>query len=147
MTHDATITAPNNVGPAGTITTVAQDEWRASLELSGEFDARNAAELRAALDAHLEAGRRVLRIDTRSVTFIDSSAVGAIVNVHARCQHEHGSLILTGVHSRTARLFEITGLDRVLLIDTAGDDSSDPAGASGESGDGPADLGSLSTTG
>ena len=119
MTHDVTVAHPEHYVPTGSITTTAQDDWRASIELRGEFDSANADELRAALDGHLDAGRRVLRVDTRRVTFIDSCAVGAIVNAHARCNAEHGSLILTGVQPRIARLFQITGLDHVLLIDSA----------------------------
>jgi anti-sigma B factor antagonist len=121
MTHDVTVANPGRFMPTGSITTTAQDDWRASVELRGEFDAANAAELRAVFDEHLDAGRRVLRIDTHAVTFMDSSAVGAIVATHARCNQEHGSLILTGVQPRVARLFQITGLDHVLLIDSAGD--------------------------
>jgi anti-anti-sigma factor len=107
---------------AGRIETTAADDWRVSLELHGEFDAANTDELKAVLDEHLAVGRRVLRIDFRGVTFMDSTAIGAIVHTHARCTDDHGSLILTGVGPRIARLFEITGLDHVLLIDSARDD-------------------------
>jgi len=130
MTHDMTTAHPGRFSPAGSIITTAQDDWRASIELHGEFDAANADELRSVLDAHLDAGRRVLRIDTQGVSFLDSSAIGVIVRAHGRCTAEHGSLILTGVQARTARLFEITGLDRMLLIDTARDDAPQPAAPS-----------------
>jgi anti-sigma B factor antagonist len=119
MTHDADVVDSNRFVPAGRIVTVAQDDWRASLELHGEFDAANSDDLRQVLDAHLDAGRRVLRIDTSDVQFMDSTAIGALVHVHSRCADQHGSLIITGVGKRISRLFEITGLDHVLLIDTA----------------------------
>jgi anti-anti-sigma factor len=124
MTPDGPVAQPSQFLPNGRITTTVEDDWHASIALVGEFDAANSGALRAAMDSHLDAGRRVLRLDTAGVSFMDSSAVGAIVHAHARCHDEHGSLIITGVQPRIARLFEITGLDHVLLIDTA--DVDDP---------------------
>lgn len=132
MTHDVTVAQQDHWQPQATITTTAQDDWHASVALVGEFDAANSTALRAALDEHLDAGRVVLRIDTAGVSFMDSSAVGAIVHAHARCHDEHGSLIITGVQPRIARLFQITGLDHVLLIDCA-DDNADSAPQDGGS--------------
>lgn len=124
MTHDISVAQHNQFMPNGSITTTTQDDWHASVSLLGEFDAANSDALRAVLDEHLDAGRRVLRLDTAGVSFMDSSGVGAIVHAHARCHDEHGSLIITGVQPRIARLLEITGLDHILLIDSADDDES-----------------------
>jgi anti-anti-sigma factor len=75
--------------------------------------------MQAILDGHLDAGRRVLRIDTQDVTFLDSTALGAIVAVHRRCVELHATLILTGVSGIVERIVKLTGLDQVLLIDGA----------------------------
>lgn len=114
---------PGHVVRSDAIFTVAEDAWRASIALRGELDIADAPKLLAVLEAHLEAGRRVLRLDTTDVTFLDSTVLGAIVAAHRRCVEVHGSLILTGVSGVVDRIVKLTGLDRVLLIDTAAGDA------------------------
>ena len=103
------------------ISTVSTDSWHATVRLSGELDVAAADPLRAAITEHLDAGRRVIHVDTADVTFMDSTAIGAIVALHSRCKDEGGSLILTNVQGPVERLIRITGLDQVLLIDTSGE--------------------------
>jgi anti-sigma B factor antagonist len=101
------------------VRTTAQDEWRAAVQLCGELDIANADELSDELNAHLDAGRRVIRVDASQVRFIDSTAVGALVEANSRCRELHGSLILTGVQRPLRRLLQVAGLDQILLLDTA----------------------------
>lgn len=103
------------------VETTAQDEWRAAIALRGDLDIANAEYLRAELDEHLAAGRRVIRVDVGAVEFMDSTALGELVLATRRCKAEHGSLILSNVPTRLRRLIELAGLEHVLLIDTAGE--------------------------
>lgn len=102
------------------IQTTASDDWHAALVLHGELDAASAPRLRAELERHLDEGRRVIRIDVGGVTFIDSTAIGELVAASKRCRRDFGSLILTNVPPSVQKIVKITGLDAVLLIDTAG---------------------------
>jgi anti-sigma B factor antagonist len=102
------------------VETTACDEWRAAIRLHGEFDVANAAELRAELELHLDAGRRVIRIDSAGVEFMDSTAIGELIVASERCRTDHGSLILTNVPRRMRRLIAVAGLENVLLVDNAG---------------------------
>jgi|SRR5581483_891996 len=117
---ESTVIYTDHVARLTPVRTVAFDDWRAAIALHGELDVANADDLRAELVAHLDAGRRVLRVDASGVDFIDSTAVGVLVAIDQRCRQEHGSLILTGVRRPLARLLAIAGLDQVLLVDTAG---------------------------
>jgi anti-anti-sigma factor len=101
------------------VETTASDEWRATVELRGEFDVANAAVISDALTRHLDEGRRVIRVDARAVGFMDSTAMARIAQASERCRAVHGSLILTGVPRQLQRLITIAGLDEVLLVDTA----------------------------
>lgn len=101
------------------VRTVAQDEWRASIELRGEIDLACAPELEEHLAAHLAAGRRVLRIDTERLDFIDCTALHVLMRADAQCRERRGSLILSGVPGRLSRLLRVLGLDGVLLVDCA----------------------------
>ena len=118
-TVESTVVYTDHVETITCVRTVACDDWRAAIELCGEFDMSNAAELRAELDEHLAHGRRVLRVDASAVSFMDSTAIGVLVAATQRCRAEHGSLILTGVPARMQRLLTIAGLDQLLLVDTA----------------------------
>ena len=118
---EATIVFSDHIARLTPVRTVAQDDWRALVELSGQLDIANASQLRDELDRHLDAGRRVLRVDAANVDFMDSTAVGALVAANSRCRQMHGSLILTGVRRPLARLLQVAGLDRILLVDTAAD--------------------------
>jgi anti-sigma B factor antagonist len=116
---ESTVVFPDRVERVTAVQTVASDDWRAAVELHGELDIANANALRDELAGHLDAGRRVLRVDTSDVSFMDSTAIGTLVTASERCRHEHGSLILTGVTPPLERLLGAAGLDSVLLVDTA----------------------------
>lgn len=111
-----------------TVQTTACDEWRAAIAVRGELDIANADCLRAELGEHFAAGRRVIRVDVGAVEFMDSTALGVLVVATEQYTAAQGSLILSNVPSRVRRLIELSGLDRVLLIDTAGESAgSQPA--------------------
>lgn len=117
---DATIVLADRVERVTRVRTIARDEWRAAIALQGELDVANAHELRDELVGHIDAGRRVIRVDLHGVAFMDSSAIGELISATRRCTAEHGSLIVTNVPPRLHRVLALTGFDKVLLIDTAG---------------------------
>lgn len=73
-----------------------------------------AARLTAALDRHLAAGRRYTRLDLSRVPMLDQAGFDVIVEGHHRFLAAGGTLVLTGISPRIARLLELTGLDRTL---------------------------------
>jgi len=117
---DATIVLADRVERVTRIRTIATDEWRAAIALHGEFDVANAQELGAELAMHIDAGRRVIRVDLQRVSFMDSTAFGELINATRRCAAEHGSLILTNISAGLYRVLKLTGFDNVLLVDAAG---------------------------
>jgi anti-sigma B factor antagonist len=121
MTDESTIVRTGRVVRVPHVVTTSSDDWRAAIALYGELDVANASDLRAELDRHIDAGRRVIRVDAGGVEFMDSTAVGELIVASERCAAEHGSLILTNVPARVRRLLSVAGLDRVLLVDTACD--------------------------
>lgn len=119
MTAESIIVFSDRVARVRSVRTASADEWRAALELCGELDCANAHELRAELESHLAAGRRVLRVDTARVEFMDSTAIGVLIEASNRCREGHGSLIVVGAPRSLRRLLKIAGLDQLLLVDTA----------------------------
>jgi anti-sigma B factor antagonist len=120
MTAELTVVFVDRVETVTPVRTTASDEWRAAVALHGELDIANANDMREAFAQHLDAGRRVIRVDASDVSFIDSTALGELILASERCRREHGSLILTNVPPRMRRLLTLAGLDQVLLVDTAG---------------------------
>jgi anti-sigma B factor antagonist len=98
------------------VETVRFDEHRALVKASGEIDLSTGALLWAVLDTHVAMGRRFLRLDLSGVTFMDATAISGVARVHHELLDRRGTLVLTGVRPRIAKLLRLTGLDGVLLI-------------------------------
>ena len=83
--------------------------------LRGEIDAFTAPTLRADL-RHLveERGARIVVVDLEAVTFLDSSALGALVGAFRRLRERDGQLRIVEPRAAASRIFELTGLDAVL---------------------------------
>jgi anti-sigma B factor antagonist len=79
-----------------------------------EIDMTNAAELRAALDKAAGTGERTLVVDLTRTRFCDSAAIHALVDAHKRAQAEGGRVLLATSGEAVPRIFQITGIDRVL---------------------------------
>jgi anti-sigma B factor antagonist len=97
------------------VLTVVTDAAIATLQLRGEMDLSNAELLTAVLDHQLALGRRFARLDLSHLRFLDCAGLRAIVLGHNRFLAGQGTLVLTGVSTRVARLLLITGLDEALF--------------------------------
>src|SRR4051794_31990714 len=72
---------------------VEQRAGRTILNLSGELDIATVGELEDALKQRLDAGEDLV-VDLRTLQFMDSSGVRALVAGHAAAQNGHGSLVI-----------------------------------------------------
>jgi anti-sigma B factor antagonist len=84
---------------------------------SGEIDAHTAPQLRTCVHAVLaEPGVEHLVIDLTGATFLDSSALGVLIGALKRINELEGRLDIVLPSSPLRRIFEITALDRVLML-------------------------------
>ena len=81
---------------------------------SGEFDASNVGQFRLILD-RVSSEPRVV-IDLSAVTFIDSSALGALVGAVRRIERHGGRIGIACGRPFLLRLFITVGLDQVVPI-------------------------------
>jgi anti-sigma B factor antagonist len=100
------------------VTTLGTEAGCTTLLLRGELDLNSGELLTAVLSNHLAMGNRSLRLDLSRVTFLDCGGLRTLVEGHNRFLAVGGSLVLTGVHSRTARLLHLTHLDEALRVET-----------------------------
>jgi anti-sigma B factor antagonist len=79
--------------------------------LAGELDLYNADEIRAALFAECERAPKRLVVDLSRVVFIDSTALGVLIEARTKLPNRRGFL-LAAPALETKRALEISGLDR-----------------------------------
>ena len=93
----------------------------AIVSLAGELDLYNAEEVRRALLDSLTDAPELLVVDLEGVTFIDSTALGVLIEARSRMNDRSGfRLAAPGLEVR--RALEVSGLDRHFVVhDTVAD--------------------------
>ena len=86
------------------------------ISLSGEVDLYAAPEFRQRLLQLIGDGARQVIVDLSETTFIDSTALGVLVEGVKRLRPNGGQLSLVCSDRNITRTFEVTGLDRVFTI-------------------------------
>jgi anti-sigma B factor antagonist len=84
--------------------------------VSGEVDVETAPRLRKAILAVLEEGGQDLVVDLRSVSFLDSTALGVLVAGLKRAREAGGDLQLVATGTHILRMLAITRLDAVFNV-------------------------------
>jgi anti-sigma B factor antagonist len=85
------------------------------VSLAGELDLYNADEVRRALLEACAAEPEVLVVDLGEVRFIDSTALGVLIEARSRMADRKGfRLAAPGLETR--RALEVSGLDRHFLV-------------------------------
>jgi anti-anti-sigma factor len=84
--------------------------------VSGEVDLHTAPELKRHIGNAIDGGGRFLLVDLSSATFIDSTTLGVLMGAVRRVQPLGGEVVIACVDANIRRIFEITLLDRVLLV-------------------------------
>ena len=85
------------------------------LTLAGELDLYNADEVRGALLEACADEPQVLVVDLEAVRFIDSTALGVLIEARSRIADRNGfRLAAPGLETR--RALEVSGLDRHFIV-------------------------------
>jgi len=82
--------------------------------LSGEIDVANADEMKRRLIEHSDGASGDVIVDCSELTFIDSTGLRALCEVHADLEPLHRTLYVRGASPHLHRLLEITGLTSLL---------------------------------
>ena len=86
------------------------------LELTGELTALEGPALADAVTAVLDGSPRNVQLGMRSLTFVDSGGLQALVRTRHRAFEANVPMQLLGPTPRFRRLLEVTGLDGVFDI-------------------------------
>jgi anti-sigma B factor antagonist len=82
----------------------------------GELDVATAPRLRKNLNKALDETRPTLVMDLTEVTFIDSTALGVLIETSKLCDANGGTMRIAVSEPRILKVFEITGLTELFDI-------------------------------
>ena len=88
----------------------------ALVSITGELDVHTSSRLREGVDEAASTGAKAVIVDLSGVSLIDSTALGVLVQQAKSLEGRSGLLLVVTNDPRTMRVFELTGLDRVLRI-------------------------------
>jgi anti-sigma B factor antagonist len=115
LTDDATPASGSAGGRESAVTGIDRRDGAIVLSLAGELDLYNAEEVRGALLDACTGEPKVLVVDLEGVTFIDSTALGVLIEGRSRMADRSGfRLAAPGLETR--RALEVSGLDRHFLV-------------------------------
>lgn len=86
----------------------------AVLNLEGKLNMVSAPHLRQEVQAAVAAGNTRVSIDLKSVDFIDSSGLGALINGLKTARQAGGDLRIANPSEQVQLVLELTNIDRVL---------------------------------
>jgi anti-sigma B factor antagonist len=92
------------------------------VRLAGELDLYNAHQVREALLACSAENPAKLVVDLGEVQFVDSTALGVLVEVRSRMEDKQ-AFLLAAPGSETRRALEVSGLDRHFNVRDSVDDA------------------------
>ena len=110
----------------------------------GEVDVFTAPTLDEALSAAIGAGGGCIIVDLSGVDFLDSTGLSVLVKALKRIREAGGSLDVVVSADRVAKVFRLTGLDKVIPLHSSladalgGSTASDGSGDDGSNYDEPA---------
>lgn len=82
------------------------------LKLTGRFTLSTVLDFQDAIRTH----RPPIRIvDLADVPYMDSAALGSILGLHVSCQKDHRRYALAGASDRLQTMFQVSGVDSVLV--------------------------------
>jgi anti-anti-sigma factor len=64
----------------------------------------------------VEAGARKVVVDLQGVTYIDSAAIGCLMDIHRLLQGKEGALRLSGLQPRVETMISMTGVHKIIDI-------------------------------
>lgn len=86
------------------------------VHVAGEVDIYTSPSLRTALVGAIGDGCDLVIVDLEKVGFIDSSGLGVLVGALRRAREVGGDLRVVSSQENVAKIFRITGLDRVFSV-------------------------------
>ncbi len=100
-------------------------EWKEqdkswNISLSGEIDIYNAPELKSKLLDLLEQKKGDIQVDCKDLKYIDSTGLGVLISALRHVKDYGGNITIRNLKPYIQKIFRITGLDKVFIIEAQG---------------------------
>jgi anti-sigma B factor antagonist len=106
--------------PVGPVLQIVRRDDETTVVLGGDLDVYSVPAMRRALDDECDRRPRRMILDVGAVEFLDSTAVQAFVATHRHLEAHGCTLVLESPSASVQRLFEIVGLDSLLMAGQGG---------------------------
>ena len=93
------------------------------IKLQGEVDLYAAPDLKEHVNSAIESGKTLLILDLSEATFIDSTTLGILVSGMKRLRPRGGRLAVLCPDPTMAKIFDITGLNRMFSVHETREDA------------------------
>ena len=93
------------------------------IKLQGEVDLYAAPDLKDHVNNAIEGGKTLLILDLSEATFIDSTTLGILVSGMKRLRPRGGRLAVLCPDPTMAKIFDITGLNRMFSVHETREDA------------------------
>lgn len=91
------------------------NHWLVGLE--GEVDIYTAGELKEFFIKIIEEKKEDIKIDAEKLEYIDSTGLGILIGVLKRLKKEDKNIIIANIRPNVKKLLNITGLDKIFIIE------------------------------
>ena len=90
-----------------------------NIRLLGEIDIKTSAELKQSLNEALNQIETDIELDCSDLNYIDSTGLGVIIGVLNRVKKNENEILIVNAKNNISKLFKITGLDRIIKVNSA----------------------------
>lgn len=97
---------------------IEEQKNKTIVSLGGELDIYTAPSLKEKLLELISEEGHTLEVDLENVSYMDSTGIGVFINVFKNATATKSHLRLINLTDRVSRLFEITGLDELIEIES-----------------------------
>ena len=87
------------------------------IHISGEVDIYTSQQLKEKLYGVIDSNQSDLRIDCRELNYIDSTGLGIFVGALKKTKQFSKNIYICGLKENIKKLFIITGLDKLFVIE------------------------------
>lgn len=92
-----------------------QNQWK--IDLIGEVDIYTAGQLKEAFIKIIEEKKESIKINAEGLEYIDSTGLGVLIGALKRLKQENKDIIIYNVKASIKKLLNITGLDKIFIIE------------------------------
>lgn len=89
--------------------------WK--IELIGEVDINTSSSLKESLNDILNDRETDLKLDCKSLSYIDSTGLGVLIGILKRVKKNDNNISIVNPQTNISKLLNITGLDKIFIME------------------------------